>query len=51
MDKYIVSYEYKETNGVLSTRKTTTEIVTLHELESLTTLHEDHMVILYCEKL
>ena len=54
MDKYLVSYEYKEKNGSWISTKTKTEVLTLEVLKKgIRNMgsHDDYLKILFCQKL
>lgn len=54
MDKYLVSYEYKEKNGNLILTKTKTEVLTSEILEkgvARIDSYDDYLKILFCQKL
>lgn len=54
MDKYLVTYEYKEKYGSLIFTKTKTEVLTLEVLEKgirNIDSYDDYLKILFCQKL
>lgn len=54
VDRYLVTYEYKEKNGRLITTKTKTEIISSELLEKgirNIDSHDDYLKILFCQKL
>lgn len=54
MDKYLVTYEYKEKDGSLILTKTKTEVLTAEILEKgikYIDSHDDYLKILFCQKL
>ena len=54
MDRYLVSYEYKEKRGSFVYTKTTTEVLTSYDLECLTKdkgLYGGYLKVLFLKKL
>ncbi|MPN64681.1 hypothetical protein SDC9_212457 [bioreactor metagenome] len=54
MDKYLVTYEYKVSDGYLVNKKVTTKILSLEDLEKLTkenSYYDDYINVLFCQKL
>lgn len=52
MDKYLITYDYKEKNGCLISTKT--EVLTADELKKLTLnndFYENYIKVVFCEKL
>lgn len=54
MDKYLITYEYKEKNGCLVSTKTVTKVFNSSELHKLTydnDSYDNYVKILFCQKL
>lgn len=54
MDKYLVTYEYKKSDGCWVHTKTKSEVLTLEELDKKTKsdgYYDNYIKVLFCQKL